>query len=248
MLDLYTVKLNNTYTYKKQSDIVTPVEGQTLLANVTDITYTRGYSYLFSTVWTRVDSDKDVLIEEALMPSLAMILDYMNNHFYIKSDTSSSNITSFCKDYTSKITKVHISSDDLTFATDGTISSFDNTDLFIVGDLIHIKDTKRNKNKFGYVIAKTDTSIQLDIVLRAEDTYGLLMLSEIYRQVETIIGKMIWFDIYERDLLQNGNITSESEGSYSQSTELDGSTINGLQYPSGITNGLKPYIRVRVLN
>jgi hypothetical protein len=248
MIDLYTIKLNNTYTYKKQSDIVTPVAGQTLLADVTDVNYTRGYSYVYSTQWDRTDSDKDTMIEEAIKPSISTILDYMNNHFYVKSDTSNSNITTFCKDYSTYIKKVHISSDELTYATDGTIGTFDNSDLFIVGDLIHIRDAKRNKNKYGYVIAKTDNNIQLDIALRAEDSYGLLMLSEINEQVELIIGKMIWFDIYERDLLQNGNITSESEGSYSQSTELDGSTINGLQYPSGITNGLNPYIRVRVLN
>lgn len=257
MLDRYLVKQNNAYTFYKLSDLPTDtaelMEGNTFLSDTTDTDFTRGNSYKRTAdAWVRIETDKDPIIDDALYPTLSTVLDYINNHFYVKQECNyryNYNYSCCQCDYSKIYRKVHAYECDLTFSTDGQISGFDNTDdRFQVGDLIHIKDSKRNKNKLGYVTAATDNSITLDITLKAEETYGLLVLCEPYWQVLRVMAKMIWFDVYERDVLQSGKVTAESEGSYSVSYELDGATINGLAYPSGITNGLNPYINIRVFN
>ena len=89
MIDNYSIKKNNSYTYYKNSDASSPVDGDTLLSDVTELTFIRGYSYTYVTdTWIRQEADKDALIDDIKYSTLSMTLDYMNNHFYVDENSN----------------------------------------------------------------------------------------------------------------------------------------------------------------
>ena len=249
MIDLYTIKVQNSYTYLKQADIVSATEGETLLANVTDANYKRGYSYTYtSSVWVRQESDKDAKIDVNLLPTISNTLKWLNNYFYVKSEgdfPETQNFDTTCGCVSNPY--VYLSDDSAVYNADGKIETTETT-VFILNDLVHIQSSERNKDKVGYVsVVVADTSFTLDRTLVAGTGYGTFYLSQIPEDVELVISKMIWYDVYQRDLAQEGAISSESEGTYSVSYD-ETNPISGILYPKGILNGLMQYKIARFMN
>ncbi len=246
MIELYTVKLNNDYTYYSNADASSPTTGDTLLADVTDVTFTRGYSYSYNGVdWDRIEVKEDN--KTKILPTINNICKSLNNYFFVKGSGVSVN-SDLCvcsRGYRRGYIYLYDGSMDYS-GSDITVSS-NITIPFISGDLIYIDDSDRNSQKFGYISNIAGQTITLNRDLVEDSGRGLLMLSYIPEDVEEIMSKMIWFDTYQREILQSGKIERETEDNYSVSYKLDGMSIGNINYPSGITNGLKPYQLLRMI-
>lgn len=254
MINLYTVKKNNTYTYYNIADASSPASGDTLLAEQTQSPYVLGYSYQYSgSAWVRIEANTDSKI--LINATIEKTCKALNNFFYTQdyNGISQSSIGDYCLNYPREYYYPYVYNLDSEISYSdytATATSIDIDFPFIVGDLIHFAEGIRNKNKFSYV-TNIDTvlnTVTFDSSNVSTTEAGLWMLSVIPEEVEDIISKMIWYDVYERNVKQTGNIVSESEDNYSVSYNLDGMKIGGLLYPAGITNGLKSYKIVKFRN
>jgi hypothetical protein len=243
MIELYTIKCNNTYTYYSNADASSPTAGDTLLCDTTGtlatVSVTRGYTYTYTTTWVRSEAGTDVKTTKALNPTISNTLKWLNNYFYV-TDQAAINEQNFdtlgCGCFNNYI---RVEDDAMVFNADGKIETTDTIE-FIVGDLVYIQDAVRNKHKVGYLSALGTVDFTLDRTLTADTSYGVVYLTQIPEDVEDIISKMIWYDIYQRDLTQDGSISTESEGSYSVSYDT-ANPIYGILYPKGTITGLLQY-------
>jgi len=249
-IELYTIKCNNTYTYYSNADAGTPTAGDTLLCDTTEtlatVPVTRGYTYTYTTTWVRSEAGNDVKITKGLLPTISNTLKWLNNYFYVTDQVAIDSQNFDTLGCGSVDNYIRVEDDAMVFNADGKIETTDTIE-FIVGDLVHIQQAVRNQGKVGYLSALGSVDFTLDRTLTADTSYGVVYLTQIPEDVEDIISKMIWYDIYQRDLTQDGAINTESEGSYSVSYDT-ANPISGILYPKGTITGLLQYKQVKVMN
>jgi len=252
MLNLRKVKLNNTYTYIENSLATSPATGETLLADKTESTFVIGYTYTYSgSAWDRTETQEDYKINQALMPTVSNTCKWLNNYFWAKRYGDYLDLQSYdncCYAFDMDFYYKYISVYDDSLVYDASTLTTTKEIEFKTGDLIYLMSSARNKDKFGYITDITGNVFTSSREYTSDTGYGYMVLSQIPEDVECIIANMVWFNVYKRDLTQSGDVSAESEGSYSASYELGGESINGLQYPTSLTSGLKQYKLIRILN
>ncbi len=241
MIDLFTVKQNNTYDFV-QDDL--PASDGTWLCSLTSGAYTRGHSYSVADgVATREGEAQDRLINSSIPEVIENTLSYLNNTFYVARQSGASYTFDTYNDYychdmrATRDFKRYVSEMGLFTFVDGVVTGI-NDNSFIVGDLIMIKSAIRN-NLVSYVTAQADGTITLDneqVVNTTENAY--MFLVNLPSDVKAAISKMVWWDVYQRNVT---DMQQERVGNYSYAKE----PVGGSQYPNEIVTGLNSYRKVR---
>jgi hypothetical protein len=106
----------------------------------------------------------------------------------------------------------------------------------VSGDMILISGSRRNN---GYYTIDTITSTVITVVEEISDgtAYATIYLSIIPQGYKSIVGRMIHYDVYERNETGSG-MKSEKWGTYSYTKEV---MDNGLKYPDEVLAGLDAY-------
>jgi len=80
MIDLFSVKLNNTYD---EIGATPTIENGTFLCDTTGENYTRGYSYQITNGNAeRIEATQDYKIKNAIYPTIHSVCEWLNNWFY----------------------------------------------------------------------------------------------------------------------------------------------------------------------
>lgn len=79
MIDLFSVKLNNTYD---EIGAIPTIENGTFLCDTTSENYTRGYSYQITNGnAVRIEAAQDYKIKNAIYPTIQSVCEWLNNWF-----------------------------------------------------------------------------------------------------------------------------------------------------------------------
>lgn len=243
-ITLYDVKKYGDYDYIQETQ---PTQDGRWL-KISD-----GTSYdVVNGVAAQIETAQDLLIQDAIYPTLENVCNYLNSYFYILRQTQDKYSYSwrFQKDYKlypPQRQDINLyESDSAYYSFDGTAKTVDNIaeDVFQVGDYVRVHYAKRN-NLIANVTAKTTTQLTLDNdELRTTEENATIFLMDIPRAVENIVAQMINYDVFNREVT---DLDSETVGNYSYSRNKDFLTIGGLDYPSSMTTSLKQYMRARIV-
>lgn len=248
MIDLFSIKKYNTYDFVQHTK---PSGTGTWLVDETftdGAVYTKGYSYdVVSGVATRIEVSEDERINANLHPTIKMIMDFLNNYFYVKRqdfDELTINTGSWAipTSLLDDIIKFFSDVSEYNFKADGEIDNLQN-EIFIVGDLIRIAGSLRN-DIVGYVESLSPLKIS-NKALRITTENAGLFLSNIPLQVEEVISQMIHYDIFKR---KNKDKKRERIGNYSYEIDTDSYIkLGGLQYPNYWNSILNKYKKVKLV-
>lgn len=246
MIDLFSVKKYNSYDFVQN---IIPSGTGTWLVNETFtdvVVYTKGYSYnVVSGTTTRIEVSEDERINANLHPTIKLILDYLNNYFYIRRQSYETFVLNtgdwdIAKTLLDQVVLYFSDINEYEFKADGEIDELAE-DIFIVGDLIRIAGSLRN-NIVGYVESLSPLKIT-NKDLRATTENAVLFLSNIPKQVEEVISQMIHYDIFKRKI---NDKKSEKVGNYSYQKDTDSFIVlGGLQYPAYFNSVLKRYKMIK---
>lgn len=236
MIDLLSVKLNSKYDFI-QAEV--PTGSGTWLCSETNGDYIKGYSYeVVEGTATRIEQSQDYLINNSIYSTIESVCSYLNNMFFVK------NLAATFPMYWDCITLQDFPYDYNYIYTSGSLT-FDNGKISPVsninaGDLIYVCG-QRNRF-FSYVSTVEENSIVVDnqSMVNITEPSGIFVVG-LPQSVQSIISKMISYDVFNRDT--PSDLQSEHIGNYSY-TKAD-YLIGSMAYPSEIVSGLESFKRVR---
>ena len=255
---LADVKINNSYTYYK---VVAPTTselepayttGQTWLDTVT------GFSYQLTNqitgTWVQIETDIDEKINTVKNATCQTVITSLSNKFIVgRNSNYFDEDLDYNTDYPARFSRenaftlVETESVYGNFTIDGSAKTItltadtdifgSLTDAFAIGDIIYIGGSKRN-DEYYTVDTVTDTEIKvLEDTLKSGVSNFFIFLTDVPDGLISIIGRMIWYDVYKRPLLVG--MKSEKIGSYSYiKAEANN---NYMRYPDDVISGLDAY-------
>lgn len=256
LISLTDVKINNDYTY---IETVAPTVAElepAYLNGETWLNTTDGLSYELTDqtvgTWTQIEKDKDAKINLVGDDTLLMTNKSICNIFSVGRNTPYSDLD--LDDYRpdldnwtnkdqfelqekeSVFTKwtFSASTKTITVVTDEEV--YGTLDSFVAGDLIYLSGSLRN-NGYYTVASVTSNQITVNEDLVNGEEYAIIYLSIIPQSYKNIVGRMINYDIYDRNETGKG-MKSEKWGTYSYTREA---FENGLKYPDEVIAGIDAY-------
>ncbi len=246
------VKINNSYEHIETVD---PDNDDNQAAGFfggeTWLNTTSGDSFQLTTpetgVWTQIEENDDAKIDRVLRPTFFRLFKATGGYFYRRRQTS---LTT--DELADGLELDRFSFQDLvahrsafaewTVTTAPEVMTADSADDVSgeitdidVGDTIVIRDSARNDQLYT-VTARTTTAITVTETLTADVDKFLVIPIYPTTDFDQLVGRMIWFDIFERNKL--AGLASERVGTYSY-TQID---INGVGYPIDVAGGFDQYM------
>lgn len=128
----------------------------------------------------------------------------------------------------------------ITITADSTLVG--NLDEFQIGDTILVTGSYRNHGRYTIAALNTVTNVITTVEDLAADevSCATIAMSSIPDAVTQIVGRMLYFDIFERG--GSGGIKSETIGTYSYTGHNDSILVGVNRYPTTVAGDLKLYI------
>lgn len=252
MVTLADVKLNGEYEYIRAVDPTAAEDSAAgFLGGQTWLTTTDGGSFQLTDpdagTWTPIEESLDAKANAMLRTTQLRLFRATSEYFYRYRQTSllSSDLSDDLElSRFSFRTLTNFNSAFASWAVDQAAKTLVSTDIsgeitdIAVGDVIQIRDSRRNDNLYT-VTAVDATTITVSESTLVDETADKFIVIPVNPSDEffQIIGRMIWYDVTLRNA--RGGLGSERIGSYSYT---QGDMIGGLEYPKDIAAGFSQYL------